>query len=58
MKSYSKFRVFLTMVLALLITMSSLYNPLIANANGNEVLRVENPNDTISINEGDSYSLP
>lgn len=58
MKSYSKFRVFLTMVLALFITMSSLYNPLIANANGNEVLRVENPNDTISINEGDSYSLP
>ncbi|EPR10548.1 Ig-like domain-containing protein [Ruminiclostridium papyrosolvens] len=58
MNSYSKLRVFLTMVLALLITMSSLYNPFIANANGNEVLSVENPNGTICINEGDSYSLP
>ncbi|AEY67298.1 Ig-like domain-containing protein [Clostridium sp. BNL1100] len=58
MNSYSKLRVLLTMVLALLITMSSLYNPFIANANGNEVLSVENPNGTIFINEGDSYSLP
>ncbi len=61
MKSYSKLRVFITIIMALLITMSSLYNPLIVNASGNEgaeVLSVDNPYGTISINEGDSYSLP
>ncbi|WP_024833258.1 Ig-like domain-containing protein [Ruminiclostridium josui] len=58
MNSYSKLRVFLSLVVALLITMSSFFNPFIANANGSEVLSVENPNGIISINEGDSYSLP